>query len=71
LDGLYKALEEVSESSKETSQKEPFNKKVKYSETTVSEASTSTAKSSEGLSPLDYVLEKQSTDPIDPTDDLE
>jgi len=58
LAGLDKALEEVSKSSKETSQEEPFNKKVKSSETTesVSETSTSSAKSSEGLSPLDYVL---------------
>lgn len=39
---------------------------------TRSEASTSTSvKQSEELSPLDYVLEKQSTDPIDSTDDLD
>lgn len=77
LAGLDKALEEVYNKTypkySDKTSEEPLNKKVESSETTESapEASSSAVKSSEGLSPLDYVLDKQSTDPLDPTDDLD
>lgn len=77
LAGLTKALEEIlnpKSSEVTSSEKESINKKAKSSETiteSVAESSTSAVKASEGLSPLDYVLEKQSTNPLDPTDDLE
>jgi len=64
LDGLSEALEKVLESSNKTSPNESSNK-VTSSESSASEASTSTAKPSDGLSPLDHIIEKQSTDPID------
>lgn len=41
------------------------------SEASTSETSKSSVKESDGLSPLDYVLEKQNSDPIDPRDDLD
>jgi hypothetical protein len=68
---MKKALEEVLD---KTSQ-EPVNKKVKSSDPSnnsenVPEASKSMVKQpSDELSPLGFVVEKQSTDPLDPTDD--
>lgn len=78
LDGLTKALDDVynqKETSKETSEV-PLNKRVKTNEASTStenvpETKSSNQKVSDGLSPLDYVLEKQSSEPFDPSDDLD
>lgn len=81
LAGLQEALDEIPIKSSS----EPLNKKVKGNETSSTENSsesssqssantdnkTSSTKPSDGLSPLDHVLDKQSTDPMDFGTDLE
>jgi len=65
LAGLNEALDEIShktyEKSSESISEAPLNKRLK-----TREESTNTENS-----PLDYVLEKQNSDPLDPSDDLD
>lgn len=73
LDDLNNALNEIkkNDSKNEASTSETSTGKASTSETSTSETSTSSVKQSDGLSPVDFVLEKQSMDPLDPTDDLD
>jgi hypothetical protein len=64
LNNVNKKLENLLKDDKSTNEGSS-NKNVKQSET------SDKPKPSDGLSPLDHVLEKQSIDPIDPTDDID